>query len=381
MVKKIGIITIVKVNNYGAELQAYALQKKLQLLGYDAEIIDYLFYKNRAHRREKISQPFYPYPFKKRIKEFLEPIYNQIKCLPFYKSKKRRYKSFDAFHEKYTRFSSTSYKSYSQLYQNPPEYEIYCVGSDQVWNPGCYTNLNPYFVSFAPKDKKRISYASSFGVKELPQKAKSKYKELLLQMDAISVREDVGVSLVNKISGKNAVTVADPTLLLNSDDWLKITKYDKVPEDRYVLLYVLKNSNYITEKALEISRKYGLKIVRICKDAYRQDKKSDKIIDILDAAPDDFLGLFKKAEIILTNSFHGTVFSIMFQKNFYTIIRHGVENNSRQLSLLNTLNINRIRYEDDEFTEGMPINWNEVNDNLDKFRQYSLNYLINAIEG
>lgn len=381
MKKKIGIITIVKVNNYGAELQAYALQKKLNLLGYDAEIIDYLFYKNKAHIKEKISRPFYPYPIKKKIKEFLEPWYHKIRCLPYWKNKQKREKAFDLFHKKHTRFSSICYRSYSQLYQNPPIYDVYCVGSDQVWNPGCYTNLNPYFVSFAPRGKKRISYASSFGVKVLPQHAQEKYKDLLLQMDAISVREDAGVDIVNEISGRDAVKVADPTLLLTTDDWLEIANYDKVPTDKYILLYVLKDSDYIKQKALEIGREQGLKVVRICKEAYKQDKKTDGIIDILDAAPDDFLGLFSKAEIVLTNSFHGTVFSIMFRQEFYTVMKRGVENNSRQLSLLKTLNIDRIRYENDGLTEGLPIQWENVHDRLDKFRKDSLNYLINAIDG
>lgn len=380
MKKKIGIITIVKVNNYGAELQAYALQKKLNLLGYDAEIIDYLFYKNKAHIKEKISRPFYPYPFKKKIKEFLEPWYHKIRCLPYWRNKRKREKAFDLFHKKHTRFSSICYRSYSQLYQNPPIYDVYCVGSDQVWNPGCYTNLNPYFVSFAPRGKKRISYASSFGVKVLPQHAQEKYKDLLLQMDAISVREDAGVDIVNEISGRNAVKVADPTLLLTTDDWLEIANYDKVPTDKYILLYVLKDSDYIKQKALEIGREQGLKVVRICKEAYKQDKKTDGIIDILDAAPDDFLGLFSKAEIVLTNSFHGTVFSIMFRKEFYTILNAENNNNTRQINLLETVGVeDRIVYEG-SFVKRNKIDYIDCHNRMNLLIKKSEDYLINAIE-
>lgn len=380
MKKKIGIITIVKVNNYGAELQAYALQKKLNLLGYDAEIIDYLFYKNKAHIKEKISRPFYPYPIKKKIKEFLEPWYHKIRCLPYWRNKRKREKAFDLFHKKHTRFSSICYRSYSQLYQNPPIYDVYCVGSDQVWNPGCYTNLNPYFVSFAPRGKKRISYASSFGVKVLPQHAQEKYKDLLLQMDAISVREDAGVDIVNEISGRDAVKVADPTLLLTTDDWLEIANYDKVLTDKYILLYVLKDSDYIKQKALEIGREQGLKVVRICKEAYKQDKKTDGIIDILDAAPDDFLGLFSKAEIVLTNSFHGTVFSIMFRKEFYTILNAENNNNTRQINLLETVGFeDRIVYEG-SFVKRNKIDYIDCHNRMNLLIKKSEDYLINAIE-
>lgn len=378
--KKIGIITIVKVNNYGAELQAYALQEKLNLLGYHAEIIDYLFYKNKDYKKEHIANPFYAYPLKMRIKEFFEPIYNNIRCIPYWRSKKKRDDAFKAFHEKYTRFSSICYRSYSQLYCAPPQYDVYCVGSDQVWNPRCFTNLNPYFVSFAPKGKKRISYASSFGVQKLPLSVQYKYKKLLIQMDAISVREDVGIKIVNDIAQKKAYKVADPTLLLTIDEWRKLVSYDKVPKEKYVLIYVLNKSNYIKQIALEIAKKYGFKVVRICKDAYKQDFLSEKIINVLDAAPDDFLGLIEKAEIVLTNSFHGTVFSILFKRNFYTIVKRGVENNSRQLSLLKTLNLDRVRYEDDIFLEANPILWEIVDEDLKEFRQSSVNYLIHAID-
>lgn len=380
MKKRIGIITIVKVNNYGAELQAYALQKKLNLMGYDAEIIDYLFYKNKAYIKEKMSHPFYPYPFRKRIKELIEPWYNQIRCLPFWKIKLKRDRVFDVFHQKNTRFSPICYTSYSQIYRNPPEYDVYCVGSDQVWNPGCFTNLSPYFVSFASKGKKRISYASSFGVKELPTSAREKYKELLMQMDTIGVREDVGVSIVDELTGRKAEKVADPTLLLTTEEWLGVARYEKVPAEKYILLYVLKDSAYIKQTALEIGREKGLKVVRICKDAYKQDKKSDGIIDILDAGPDDFLGLIDKAEIVLTNSFHGTVFSIVFKKDFYTILNAKSDNNTRQISLLRDVGLKERIVFEGEFVEKNKIDYYECSCNLNSLIEKSEMYLINAIE-
>lgn len=379
--KRIGIITIVKVNNYGAELQALALQRKLSLMGYDSEIIDYLFYKNPLHKREKISRPFYPYPIKNRIKEWLLPIYENIKTIPFRKEYNIRKNGFSSFHDRNTKFSSVCYKSYSELYNNPPIYDVYCVGSDQVWNPRCYTNLNPYFLTFAPKEAKKISYASSFGVKTLPENAKKQYCELLQNLDYISVREENGVQLVKEVSGKDAINVADPTLLLTKDEWKPIAKYDKVPNEKYILLYVLKDSEYIKNTAIELSRKTGLKVVRICKGAFKQDKESDNILNITDAAPDDFLGLIDKAEMVLTNSFHGTVFSILFEKDFYTIIKRGVENNSRQLSLLKTLDIDRIKYEDESFMESSSIDWTMINKILIEFRQKSVDYLNEAING
>lgn len=378
--KKIGIITILKTNNYGAELQAFALQKKLNLIGYNAEIIDYLFYKNKNHKREKISYPFYHFPFKKKIKEYILPMYEKIRSIPHYKELKLRNKGFEKFHEKYTKFSAQTYKSYSQLYDQAPDYDIYCVGSDQVWNPNCYTSLNPYFLTFAPKGKKRISYASSFGISSIPNNAKSFYRKGLIDLNAISVREKTGTYLIKELIGKEAKVVVDPTLLLTVNDWRNIANYSKVPNFQYILLYVLKDSTYITQIAQKLSKELDIKIVRICKGAFKQDKRNSGIINIIDAAPDDFIGLFSKAQYVLTNSFHGTVFSILFNKNFYTILKKGKDNNSRQIDLLNNLGIeNRIIYES-ETIKTSTINYTFCNKQIEVLRKDSENYLINAIE-
>lgn len=378
--KKIGIITILKVNNYGAELQAFALQKKLTLMGYNAEIIDYLFYKHKSHKKEKISRPFYHFPFKKRIKEYILPIYEKIKSVPYYKELNLRNRGFENFHKKYTRFSVQTYRSYSQLYNQAPDYDVYCVGSDQVWNPNCYTSLNPYFLTFTPKGKKRISYASSFGVSHIPYNAQSFYKKGLTDLNAISVREKTGINLIKELTGKEAKVVVDPTLLLTVNDWKTVANYSKVPQFKYILLYVLKDSEYITKAAQKLSNELDMKIVRICKGAFRQDKQDTGIINIIDAAPDDFIGLFSKAQYILTNSFHGTVFSILFNKDFYTILKEGKDNNSRQIDLLNNLGLeNRLIYEH-KTIKASPINYTFCNKQIEILRKDSEDYLINAIE-
>ena len=377
--KTIGIITIVKVNNYGAELQAFALQRKLNLMGYKAEIIDYLFYKNKNFKKEKISRPYYNFPLKKRVKEFLLPIIEEMKSLPHYKNYKNRIRGFERFHDKYTRFSPVRYYSYSQLYTNPPVYDVYCVGSDQVWNPNCYTSLNPYFLTFAPKSSKKIAYASSFGVKNLPNDAKHIYKENLGQLTHISTREKTGIRIIKDLTGREAKLVLDPTFLLTQEEWNEIANCSKVPNYKYILLYVLKDSKFITKTAMELSRLSELKIVRITKGAFKQDHNKH-IHDIIDAAPDDFIGLFSKADMILTNSFHGTVFSIIYQKDFYTILKKNKDNNSRQIDLLNSLGLgNRLVYED-SFLQQPSIDYKISNTRTEKLRHQSLDYLINAIE-
>lgn len=374
--KKIGIITILKVNNYGAELQAFALQRKLCLMGYEAEIIDYLFYKHKDYRREKASRPFYPFPWKKRIKENLLPIVEALKSLPNRKTYRARCKGFDSFHQRNTRFSLQTYHSYSELYNNVPDYDVYCVGSDQVWNPNCYTSLNPYLLTFVPKGKKRVSYASSFGVSAVPSTAIESYRSGIRALDCISVREKTGQDLVRQLTGREATVVADPTLLLTRQDWMNVARMDKVPKEDFLLLYVLRDSDYITQMAKIEAQKRGLKLVRLCKIAHAQDGASSGIINIVDAAPDDFIGLFSKAKMVMTNSFHGTVFSNIFHCDYYAILPKGKDNNSRIVDLLDRLGCpERHVMEDCEFKEANPLDWDAVDAKLEKFVELSECYI------
>lgn len=374
--KTVGIVTILKVNNYGAELQAFALQHKLELMGYDAEIIDYLFYKHPRHRREGVSKPFYPFPLKGRIREWLLPLYESLRCLPYAKQKAQRRERFEAFHRKHTRFSAKTYTRQSSLYASPPDYDIYVAGSDQVWNPNCYTSLNPYFLTFAPAGKRRVSYASSFGVSALPATAEAGYKRGLEGLDAIAVREHTGARLVKQLTGRDATVVADPTLLLSGDEWLRVASLDKVPSQAYLLLYVLHNSDYITRTAQQLAQERGLKIVRLCKNAYRQDACDSGIENVLDAAPDDFIGLFSRATLVLTNSFHGTVFSNIFHRDFYAIVPRGKDNNSRLVDLLGRIgNTDRLRYEGDVFKPGPPVDWPAIDEQISALVHESEDYI------
>lgn len=376
---KIGIITISKINNYGADLQAYALQKKLVLMGYNAEIIDYLFYKHPLFKRERQSEPFYQFPLKKRMKEWILPVYERIKSFPYKQARKEREKAFHSFHQEHTNYSKDTFHNYSELFRWIPEYDIYCTGSDQVWNPNCYTSLFPYLLSFVPNDKKKISYASSFGVSTLPTDAIDKYKNELCKYHHIAVREKKGIEIIKEIANKEATIVVDPTLLLTKNEWSKIARTDKVPDNPYILLYVLKDSSFITKTALQLSQKYGLPIIRICKGTYRQDSHTS-IQNIMDAGPQDFLGLFMKASIILTNSYHGTIFSLIFEKIFYTILKANTDNNSRQQNLLSELKLeNRLIYEP-QFKEQPALDYSAINQRIQTLRLQSESYLKNAIE-
>ena len=379
--KRIGIITILKTNNYGAELQAYATQAILNKLGYDAEIIDYLFYKNPQHKKTKNSKPVFNHGLKKRLSEFLYPIISKTKTGINNTHSDKRNKRFESFHTDNTAMSPT-YTTIDELYNSNKEYDVYMVGSDQVWNPGIYSSLLPYMLTFAPEGKKRVAYASSFGVSSIPQEFQWLYKEYLPQFSSIGVREKNAVDMVRELSGKEATWVLDPTLLLNKEDWMKVAKQSYGEKRNYILLYELTPCPYILELAKYFREKKGMEIIRICKNASIEDNDST-ILNIIDAGPAEFIDLFANAGMVITNSFHGTVFSINFGKDFYTVTPLRKHNNSRQQSILGLFSLNdRLLLEgtDINLISRTPIDYNAVNCILEQEREKSINYLKNAID-
>lgn len=371
---KVGIITILKVNNYGAELQAYATQATIKKMGIDAEVIDYLFYKHPEHIKTPLSRPLFKFSIKKQLAEYLYPLISKIKELGSKDTKVRR-SLFEKFHKINTAQSRT-YSKLDELYSECPDYDVYIVGSDQVWNPGIYSSLKPYFLDFVPKGKRKVAYASSFGIGALPMNMKDTYMNYLSSFDAIGVREISGVKIINDL-GLKAENVLDPTLLLNGDDWRKVSsKYGGLPE-RYVAVYELASSPYLRKVATEVSESLGCPIVRICKSAH--DKTA---INITDAGPAEFLSIMQNAEFIVTDSFHGTAFAINFQKPFFTITPNRKDNNSRQANLMALLRIdNRILKEGDALPKDFSLNFSKVNERLESERVKSLNFLTKAIYG
>lgn len=383
MQKKVGIITIVKVNNYGAELQAYATQKALQLMGYDAEIIDYLFYKNPRHKATKSSKPVFSMPIKKRIAEFLYPKISQVKQLIQHnEAGKTRNARYAEFHKLNTRFSK-EFRSIDELNSAQLDYDAYIVGSDQVWNPGNYTSLDPYFLKFAPKEKRRFSYASSIGLSSLPESTFLYYREAMGGLNAISVREENAVELVKHVSGCNAQWVLDPTLLLNAKEWAEVAKAPTLDCNKFVLLYELTPCPYLKTLALHVAKKKSAKVVRITKDSVAVEQDGS-VINITDAGPAEFLWLFENAEFVVTNSFHGTAFSINMNKDFYVVTPARKKNNSRQQSILNMFGLtSRLMLEDAPLplAEQMTIDYATVSKKLQEQRELSKNFLRTNIDG
>lgn len=377
--KKIGIITIWQIGNYGAELQAYALQRKLNDLGFDSENIDYPFYKNRDFRITSNNRSPFPIGLKNRLKEFILPITVRFQKSLLRSKYRKREANFERFYQT-TKHSSRRYLSMLELYNDKTlKYDVYIAGSDQIWNPRAPISLAPYFLTFAPETACKISYASSFGVKDIPESYFPQYQEWFSNLNHISVRETSGIKLVEDMTGRNATQVLDPTLLLEAEEWKSIAIPPACTQS-YILLYDLLKSTEAIILAKHIAKEKGYRILRICRSAVMEH--IDGVENIADAGPFEFLGLFMNASFVVTNSFHGTAFSIIFQQPFYTVIPCTMHNSSRIHSLLNLLELShrQISAENIGNIEDFgQIDYSECQSRLKQAQMESLNFITCSI--
>lgn len=299
---KVGILTFHRALNYGALLQAYALQNFLDSCGMESYIVDY-----RSDYIEYFYKPVKANPFKD-TKTFIREL--------LYKNKNvGKRKKFDAFINQYIKMTRSLY-SYSELIKLNDEFDFFLTGSDQVWNWRWSGFDKTYFLDFSDIGK-RYSYAASFGFDTVPDDKKDIYISLLNQFQAISVREKSGVDLIKKLTSRDAVNSIDPTLLISVETWNSIA--EKPSENGYVLLYTLENSEELENLAFSLARKYHVEVIRIV-DTIRKigEYKSKGFL-----SPAEFVGLFANATSVVTNSFHGLMFSCIFEKEFHIAYQKG----------------------------------------------------------
>lgn len=226
---------------------------------------------------------------------------------------------------------------------------------------------------------KKISYAASFSVSSIPQSKRAMYKQYLENMDAISVREITGIDIVKNCSNCKAVTVLDPTLLLNRNEWIEyIGKKDYLPKNkRYVVIYTLSGSHYIYTLAKKIAKKLEAEVINI-KLSFSKIKGDDGITHIWNAGPREFISIFSQAVYVITDSFHGTAFSINFNIPFTTLLNPASNINSRALSILKlTGTESRLIYDNGENKEPdtLNIDFTPINKIIEKNREKSLKFI------
>lgn len=332
--KRIGIATIHKSSNFGGSLQAYALYKYLESQGHCVEIIDLL---RPVHDRFIYDSRYNPYrstrySLKNRLREAVKKMLGH-KDSKGYASEVSKQKFAEFFKE--IRYSK-EYRKVRDIFKDAPKYDIYISGSDQLWSPMHPFCIEPFFLTFAPAGSKKISYATSIGVTELTDKEKADFKRWLASYEAISVRENEGKQLLESfIKDKNIEVVADPTFLLDIEDWKSLAIAPSMKED-YILLFSLTNTKPLVDFAIRMSKESGKKLV-IIKGPLLDANSPDYILDN-NIGPREFLGYFDNADVVITDSFHGSVFAmLMGAKNFFSYIQPVSKTGSRITNLLKTV--------------------------------------------
>lgn len=378
---KAGIITIHNSPSYGASLQSFALWKYITLQGIDCEIIDL----HRPYQKDYVpSQKYKPYSIQNNKPSLKAKVKGLIRRLfaverHFYTDlSKQRFDNFNSV-VKYSR----PYLGIDDLYQNPPEYDLYITGSDQVWNPFQPYCLEPYFLTFAQKGKRCISYAASIGISELPKNVADDFKKWIEHYDSVAVREQAAQKILSEITDKKTVRVCDPTFLLSGQQWREISVFPE-NEQKYILVFSLGKSQLLLDYAAKLSRESGFQVLVIGKKDERDNGKPYKIID--DAGPGEFLGYIANAEMMITDSFHGTVFSIIMEaNNFFTYISPDNKRGSRITDLLDTLNLKEHLLDTSlstSFSElnGRKINREKTSDLIIKMKEESVRYLSDNLK-
>lgn len=297
---RIDIITFHFVNNFGGALQAYALQKAIVgECDADVEIIDYRNWFIRFTDTVRL------FPITTNLKELLSGLLTLEQRL-------KRVKKFHQFVNQH--FSLSKYYSCSKaLNQDPPVADRYICGSDQIWNPTITLGVaSPYYLYFVKERKKKIAYAPSFGNSTVKKSYHAQIRKYLSSFAALSVREQSGVDFIQKLTGCKAECLIDPTFLLSKSEWEHVASDTKVTGP-YMLLYIMQRDEEVYEYARKLKEATNLRLIEISRYGYRPDFVDETIIDI---GPSEFLGLFKNAEYICTNSYHGFAFSILFEKKF-----------------------------------------------------------------
>lgn len=368
--KTVGVITYHHYYNYGTMLQAYSLQHKINELGYRAELIDFM-QDNSLSKTELIKLRF------KRLPVYIRE-WEKYKVL--FQCKKQFYNQevlFEDFYKKYIVTGNQKYTNTQQLIDNPPNYDGYIVGSDQTWNPHVANAPEAFFLPFVDDNQKKGSYGPSLAVNSLSQTKMSEYQFKLSRFSFLSCREQSGAELLRKITNKEVTWVLDPTLLLTADEWERFCSYT-VSNEPYILVYFLGERPEHRSFVNMVQKLTGWKVISL--PAVYMEMENNKYEQVW-GGPIEFLSLIKGASLICTDSFHGTMFSINFRKNFYSFCKNmdSEENseNSRLYSALGLFGISDrlVKGTDKLDIANIEIDYNFAGSILEAERKKSIQYL------
>ncbi len=355
---KIGILTWHYYQNFGSALQCFALQTVLENLGKSVKVINY---RNPKFGSVNICKENICYVF--------APILELIS---------ERYKLANLIFRKKYIHETGLVKSSDEVKKMSSDFDVVIFGSDQIWAPNL---LNPVYLGESTnKNVRKISYAASIGLNDIPEHLIQKYKKLLQDFYSISIREEEGKNLLKTKCGIDSTVVLDPTLLLTAKTYAKIQRPVKGIKKKYLFCYFLNKEHQYKEIVQKYAFEHNLQIVGV------SDKVEDGkwMIRLTGLGADHFLWLVNNAETIMTDSYHGSIFSLLFHKNLWIFQRFAENNpicqNSRIRQLQNYFNLqHRVISATSQLDEASSIDYNDFEFKLNLLRTSSLEFLKNAL--
>lgn len=366
---RIGIVTFHGADNYGSVLQAYALSRYLRTLGHEVDIIDYYF--EHDYRQYQL---FRTYRYKAHAASFVSDL---ISFAPHYKRKK----NFAAFRKQFLPMTPHRASTIDELRELNDQYDGFICGSDQIWNLDCTDGVNAaFFLEFAEKGKRKVAYAPSMGSYALREEDKSAIGQSLDSFDAISVRESSMISLLAELVPQQKIAhVLDPTLLLTADDYRRgLTVTEK--NQHYIFLYILGGTKAyagIIEQAKRLAQQRNAALFYIFDNNNGIFRLHGR--DYSGCSPREFVSLIASADYVLTNSFHATVFSILFHKDFTAFSRGN--SSGRITELLDSLGLGERFYTKQGGLLGHMDSYEAADRALDKQREVSRQFIRDALNG
>lgn len=364
---KIGILTFHRALNYGAVLQCYGLYSVLKLIGHQPEIIDY--------RPESIERyrKFYSKLTMSQYGSFVLKVKEMVASIIISRGRRKAAHEFDSFLKKHFSVSNSFNHPLAEL----NGYDAIIFGSDQIWSPSiCFGFDKMYWGQFEHGKTKLITYAASLGGHNiLSANDKLCIKEYIKSYGHVSVRETQLRKLLKEEVGKDYPVVVDPTILAGVEVFDRIAK--KPREKNYVLLFTLEPNENAYNFAKSIAEKKNLGIVTLkALPSYKRDDKDVQEVSAVEV--EDFLGYFKYAKYVVAISFHGTVFSVLFQRDFYSL---KCSQGDRAYNFLQSVGLEKRMVDADKTIVPSPVNYSGVAEKLEGLRSASLEYIIESLKG
>lgn len=386
MKNKVGLAITTYTHNYGSFLQSFALVETIKRLGYDPEVISIEGVQPliSSARRKYFMRRMFNINELRSYSIMFKGIAMRLINKQFAENQRIRGNAFDRFRSKYFKFSPIK-NTWEEVGEMCKGYCAVVVGSDQLWRPA---NIEGgYFtLGFVPDEINKIAYAPSFGIPRLEKPQAEKAKVFIPRLNHIGVREERGAEIIKELTGLDVPVVCDPTLLFTKDDWDEYVS-DRLIKDDYVLTYFIGDHEDYLKFAKRLGKYCGVKVVGIVHiDGYNKNIPAYIDDTPYDIDPFQFINLVKYAKCVLTDSFHCSVFSIHFEKEFFAFKRFSdkdtMSTNNRLSTLFKIAGIDdRILTGKEEIEDSLfkPIDYNKVRENIQKKRNFSLSYLKNSL--